>query len=68
MTLGDYLCDAQLSQQEFAVLVGTTQATVSRWVRSRRLPGIPQLSAIRRVTKGAVTADDFIDQFEATDA
>lgn len=66
MTLADFLIREGLSQSDFAGKLGVTQATVSRYVGGR-MPRKTKLEAIRDITGGAVTADDFLRQPEAAE-
>jgi len=64
MTLADWLLKTGTSQYEFATRIGTSQATVNRYVKGTRVPRLSNLLKIRDATYGAVTANDFGDQIE----
>jgi transcriptional regulator with XRE-family HTH domain len=60
MRLADFLADREMSQAEFAKRIGATQASVSRYADGSRMPRREHLARIRKVTGGAVRADDFL--------
>jgi hypothetical protein len=55
-----FLADREMSQAEFAKRIGSTQASVSRYVAGARMPRREHLARIRKATGGTVTADDFL--------
>lgn len=60
MQLIDYLKENDLSQAEFARLVGESLQNVNRYVRGKRKPSDENvMQRIYNVTGGAVTANDF---------
>ena len=61
MTLEDYLEENGLTQAEFACLAQIKQSTVSRYLNGR-LPRRAQLERIIAITRGKVTANDFMGQ------
>jgi predicted transcriptional regulator len=67
MKLDDYLKKENLTQGEFAKIIGVPQATVFYWVHGR-LPQTEYLPKIFLATKGEVTANDwYIDLKEEKD-
>jgi predicted transcriptional regulator len=60
MKLADYLDTNDLTHDRFAALIGTTQAAVSRYATGKRTPRGPILRRISEVTKGKVSANDFL--------
>lgn len=64
MKLAEYLALKEITHAAFAEKIGTTQATVSRYASGARLPRPAVLDRIKRVTGGAVTANDFYDRRE----
>ena len=60
MRLYDYLRSKGLSQVAFGKLLGVQSQTVNRYCRGKRIPGPEDLVAIARITKGAVTVEDFV--------
>jgi transcriptional regulator with XRE-family HTH domain len=63
MTLKDWLAAHRMSDAEFARVSGIGQrALVQKYRHGRQFPGPENLRRIREATKGAVTADDFVDQ------
>lgn len=59
--LQTYLASRDIKQAEFAALVGTTQATISRLAKGPTKPSLTLAIAIERVTKGKVPADSWVD-------
>jgi hypothetical protein len=57
--LGAWLGEAGMSLAEFAVKLGVHQDAVRKWLHSQRVPRVAQLAAIKRMTAGRVTANDF---------
>lgn len=62
MTIADYLKEASLSQREFAVRIGVSDAVLSRVLNGKRLPTFDMALAIIRETGGKVTAEDMASQ------
>lgn len=60
MQLADYLAKRNLTHSEFAALIGTSQATVSRYVAGLRFPGPKILQRIQQATGGKVMPNDFL--------
>jgi DNA-binding transcriptional regulator YdaS (Cro superfamily) len=61
MQLSEFLLIRDIKQTAFAVKIGVRQPTVSRWAAGRMPQKRKHLRLIRKVTGGAVTADDFVD-------
>lgn len=59
--LAEYLHENRLTQAQFAERIGTTQATVSRFIRGKRFPHVAILRRIQEETGGAVTAGDMLE-------
>lgn len=59
MHLADYLRDHEITLAAFAERIGRSPATVSRLANGKQLPDWDTVRAIRRATKGAVTANDW---------
>ena len=59
MTLSDYLDKAGVTEAEFAVTIGYSQATVSKLKSGRQWPGLYLLMQVVWATGGEVTANDF---------
>ncbi len=62
MRLDTYLQKHDLTQEQFAVLVGVTQNAVSQWISGQRCPRPQYLKNIANVTKGRVSANDFLPE------
>ena len=60
MTLADYLRQQSLTPEEFGRLIGRSPGLVKKWRYGERLPRLPELLEIERLTNGAVTANDFV--------
>lgn len=59
MRLSEWLVQTDMTQKQFAGLVGVQQAGVSKWISGRARPDWRALDRIVAVTDGAVTASDF---------
>ena len=59
MHLADYMEANGLSDQDVAEAIGVDRSTVSRLRRGETSPSKKTRIAIREMTNGAVTADDF---------
>lgn len=59
MHLAEYLRTKEIKLAEFATRIGRSPATVSRLANGKQQPDWDTVKAIRRATKGAVTANDF---------
>lgn len=57
--LTDYLKENNLTQTEFAALLGVTQSAVNAWVHGRRIPDARNIVKIRGLTKGFVRPEDW---------
>lgn len=55
-----YLAQANLRQSEFADLVGSSQATISKLANGSALPGLELAVRIDRATGGAVPAASWV--------
>ena len=55
-----FLKEKRLTDTAFAVLVGVSQSTVSRWRVRRVTPTPDAMRKIAHVTNGSVTPNDFI--------
>lgn len=63
MTLNDWLAAHGMSNAEFARFSGIGQRSlIMKYRRGRQTPAPENLVRIREATKGAVTANDFLDQ------
>lgn len=60
MKLSDYMQTVKLKDDEIAQLVGRERSTVTRWRLGKTRPDWDAIEALERVTKGAVTARDFM--------
>ncbi len=61
MKLEQYLNDNEIKHHEFAGKVGTSQASITRYVNGDRRPSIEMIEKIKRATKGKVQHADWID-------
>ena len=59
MKIKDFLSDEKITQEQFAEMVGVSQATVSRWCDGFQKPASSLMTKILIATKGKVTANDF---------
>ena len=60
MTLTEFLSANGLSHSAFAEKIGVSQVAITRYTRGDRTPRPSVLARIRKETRGAVTADDFM--------
>ncbi|MDD1434619.1 helix-turn-helix domain-containing protein [Rhizobiales bacterium 3FA27D7] len=60
MKLSEYLSVNNLTDEAFGVLVGMSQSQISRIKRGISKPSWESLATIDHVTKGSVTANDFV--------
>lgn len=58
--LKKFLTAEKLNQDEFAVIVNTTPATMSRVIRGKQPPSLELAVAIEDATKGKVRCKDWI--------
>ncbi len=65
MTLEKYLAQTDTSQEDFAALIGASQAAVSRYVSGKRFPTRRMIGRISDVTKGMVAPADWFPLVEA---
>lgn len=61
MTLKEFLAARSMPAVEFARLVGTTEASVSRWLAGARVPRPEWMRRIYVATDRAVTPNDWIN-------
>lgn len=59
MTLEDYLDDQDMTQREFAELLGVTHQAVNQWLRGRRFPRRELIVKIEKITGGKVKPSDW---------
>lgn len=57
MNIADYLSEANLTQQEFAAMVGVTQGRVSHWLKGENVPA-DRCVRIEVATGGKVARND----------
>lgn len=57
MNIADYLSEAQLTQQEFAAMVGVTQGRVSHWLNGEKVPA-DRCVRIEAATGGKIARND----------
>lgn len=60
MKLADYLHSVPTKDADFADRIGVTRQSLHRYCAGERTPRPEVMVRIRRVTNGAVTADDFL--------
>lgn len=60
MTLAQYLDQHEIKAEQFAALIGTSQAAVSRYMTGARHPRPDVMRRIIAATDGMVTANDFL--------
>ena len=62
MKLETYLKSKSITRTDFAGLIGTTQASVSRYVSGERRPSIEMIDKIEKATKGKVKMRDWFKE------
>ena len=60
MKLREYLRLQNQKPEDFAKEVKVSKSAVAMWMRGERLPRREKLEKIAEITKGAVTANDFL--------
>lgn len=61
MKLATYLDINNLTQKEFADMVGITETSIANYIHRRRVPATHIAGKIEKVTKGKVTLHDFLE-------
>jgi len=61
MQLKEYRLSKKLSSKEFAERLGVDNSTLFRYETGARFPSREVLVRIKEVTKGKVTANDFVE-------
>jgi len=64
MQLKDYLELEQETAEQFAARVEVTKFAVRKWVRGERIPRPSTIVRIKKATKGAVTAEDWMNGYQ----
>ncbi len=67
MTISDFLSQHKIGENDFAAMIGVSQAAVNRYKRGR----IPQPDVMRRIidaTSGLVQPNDFFSETNTTEA
>lgn len=60
MKLLDYLEQNEMTDAEFAELIGVKRQSIYRYRTGERMPEWPIVARIMQVTEGQVTANDFL--------
>lgn len=68
MRLADYLAENSISPRVFAAQVGVSGEAIRLYLKGARRPRAETINAIRAVTGGAVTANDFFDGRDLSNA
>lgn len=61
MHLSEYMTKHQLSDDEVAEAIDVSRPTISRIRRKRNRPDWPTIEALMKYTRGAVTANDWLE-------
>ena len=61
MHLAEYMHWKKLSDDDVAARIGINRATVSRIRRKKLRPGWDTIANLRRMSRGRITADDFVE-------
>ena len=64
MRLDKWITLVRTSNRQLAKKLNVSSTTVSRWIKSKRFPKVSELILIERITEGAVTANDFVNQWQ----
>lgn len=59
MQLQSYLEEQKIRHDDFAEMLGVSEASVNRYANGKRIPAPPVMKKIAKVTKDNVTANDF---------
>jgi len=65
MKLNQYLVENAISQKEFAARLGVCQATVHKYLYKSTVPRMMRMMEIHKMTKGAVTFQDWLEMHES---
>ena len=68
MKLAVYLHQNRIPPADFARECGVTQKAVEHWMSGNRHPRPAQMQKINELTKGSVTANDFMSAAPQTEA
>ncbi len=61
MTISEYLIHRDIKAAQFAIMLQTSKASVSKWINGTSVPNAAMLAKIHEVTDGDVTPNDFFD-------
>ena len=67
MELKEYLTLSGISNADFATQIGVSIFALRKYLRKERMPRPVTLARIRKVTKGAVSGDSWLDGLGALD-
>lgn len=60
MKLASFLEKSHIGRREFAVALGVSDVTVTRYINGSRIPRPRHMKRIKELSGGVVTADDFL--------
>lgn len=64
MNLREYLDKREISQSEFADMIGVTKQAVSKYLSGERSPKTPVAMKIQKITHGNVSMEELMEYFQ----
>lgn len=62
MQFSEYVNKQNITQEELADILDTTQASICRWLKGENIPRPEQMARITEWSGGEVTANDFYER------
>ena len=62
MQFSEYVDKQNITQEELAAILDTTQASICRWLKGENIPRPEQMARITEWSGGEVTANDFYER------
>ena len=62
MQFSEYVDKQNITQEELAAILDTTQASICRWLKGENIPRPEQMAKITEWSGGEVTANDFYER------
>lgn len=64
MQFSEYINQKNIKQEDAAIQLSTTQASICRWIKGENMPRPEQMRKITEWSGGEVTANDFYERTE----
>lgn len=62
MQFAEYVNKQNITQEELAAILDTTQGSICRWLKGENIPRPEQMAKITEWSGGEVTANDFYER------